>query len=246
MASLREQFRLGTLSDEEFVARTNDILASMPRPPFRHTVAPLPDWYLNPWGPHPPLKTDLEAPGPWPITYGHGIGPFKLFQRDTGLSDIGYTSAKEAATAWAALSEDEREAYRAKAQTGRRAAWAQFEGMLAAKDLIKAGGTPTGTYPGWVKDLKMTSAFEVFRDELRASDAGLGFWEMLERWEAMSDEQRAVYDQRAWAAVRAANPPRDRQAEREAALRAARENPSILLEQKKRTDTRRYADVDDI
>jgi hypothetical protein len=61
------------------------------------------------------------------------------------------------------------------------------------------------------------SGFEVFRDELVAGDGGLGFGEVLARWEALTDEQRAPYDQRAWGMDRPEHTP----AKKEALARAA-------------------------
>ena len=47
------------------------------------------------------------------------------------------------------------------------------------------------------KPVLRLSGFELFRDELVASDGELGFGEVLARWEALTDEQRRPYDNRA-------------------------------------------------
>jgi hypothetical protein len=47
------------------------------------------------------------------------------------------------------------------------------------------------------------SGFEVFRNDLVAGDAGLGFGEVLARWEALTDKQRSPYEIRAWEAKKA-------------------------------------------
>jgi hypothetical protein len=52
------------------------------------------------------------------------------------------------------------------------------------------------------------SGFEVFRNDLVAEDPGLSFRDVLARWEALTDQQRAPYEIRAWEANKAVRPPR--------------------------------------
>ena len=92
------------------------------------TPLPVPPGLLAP-GVQPPSQTDCVGSGPWPVTYGF-VGGFHLFQQDTGFSD----SANDAALGWAALPEDQKEAYRARAEARRREAWASYERRLACKD----------------------------------------------------------------------------------------------------------------
>ena len=44
----------------------------------------------------------------------------------------------------------------------------------------------------------------MFRDELVAGDGGLGFGEVLARWEVLTDEQEMLYENRAWQEKKAA------------------------------------------
>ncbi|KAK3311649.1 uncharacterized protein B0T15DRAFT_389398 [Chaetomium strumarium] len=142
-----------------------------------------------------PSRVDLVGSGPWPDTYGYGgVGGFQLFQQDTGSPDF----ACDAAPGWAALPEDQKEAYRARAELLRREAWADYELRLAYDD----AGLLGLAYPN-PNLAPPLSGFEVFRNELVAGDGGLGFWEVLAWWEALSHEQRTSYEVRAWE-VRAA------------------------------------------
>ncbi|KAL2131403.1 hypothetical protein VTI74DRAFT_5159 [Chaetomium olivicolor] len=175
---------------------------------------PAPPGLLAPGVQHP-SRTDRVGSGPWPVTYA-SVGGFQLFQQDTGLS--GY-SGYSVAPAWAALPEDQKEAYRARAEARRREAWADFESRLARKDAGLPAPPPPqpapapsasflARFPGLVypnpNPVLPLSAFGVFRDELVAGDGGLSFGEVLARWEALTDEQRTPYEIRAWQSGKAA------------------------------------------
>ncbi|KAK4233231.1 hypothetical protein C8A03DRAFT_39079 [Achaetomium macrosporum] len=192
MASVQEQYRLGTLSEQEFLARMNSILAVLrARNPKRRipvTHPPVPRGILGP-GDQPPSRTDMVGSGLWPPTHA-AVSGFQVFRQDTDPSSFAYTLAPD----WAALPEDQKEAYRARAEALRREAWAEYERTLACK----AAGLPLPPASSMLSD------FEVFRDDLVAGDGGLGFWEVLARWEALTDEQRQPYKIRASQARRAA------------------------------------------
>jgi hypothetical protein len=211
MASTQEQYRLGTLSDEDFLARTNSIVAAMRAnnpsrrtsftPPALPPSAPSLPGLRPPGIPHP-SQTDRLGSGPWPITH-RSIGSFQLFQQDTGFSDNAYG----AETLWAALPEDQKEAYRARAEAQRRDAWASYETRLARKDAGLMESPPPPPPPFFFehfgllypspKPVLRLSGFEVFRDELVASHGMMGFGELLARWEGLPDEQRGPYEKRA-------------------------------------------------
>ncbi|KAL2023285.1 hypothetical protein VTK56DRAFT_3023 [Thermocarpiscus australiensis] len=216
MASIQEQYRLGTLSEQDFLAHMNSTLAAMrvfwPRRSALFIPPAVPPSLLASSS-HPPSRTDLMGSGPWPIM-DMPTGGFYVFLQDTGLSGF------SVGPGWAALPKDQKEAYRARAEARRREAWANFESRLArkaaessapplpqpapAQPAILLPRFPGPVYPSCDPVLPL-SGFELFRDELVAGDGGLGFWEVLERWEALTDEQRAPYDIRAWEANKVAS-----------------------------------------
>ncbi|KAK4251740.1 hypothetical protein C7999DRAFT_27818 [Corynascus novoguineensis] len=218
LASTQEQYRLGTLSEQDFSARVDSILAAMeannPSRPTRFTPPPVP-FFLLPPGVQLPSPSNRFGSGPWPTcTTRKSVGGFELFYQDTGCS--GLDSANRAAADWAVLPEDQKEAYRARAEARRREAWAEYETRLARKDaglpdlpppqparapspsfLARFGLVYPDPNPNRVL---LLSGFEVFRDELVAGDGdgGLGFGEVLARWEALTDAQRMSYERRSW------------------------------------------------
>ena len=196
LASTQEQFRLGALSEQDYSARMDSVLASMkatcpPRAPMRFATQPVPHWLCESGNPlsfgrcEKPSQIDLIGLGPWPYIDAR-IGGCDVFGEDTGLTGCGLHPA------WSLLSEDQKEAYRVQAEARRREAWARFEQMLAQR----AAGS--------LDRLDSLSPFEVFHDELVAGGAELGFWEVLARWEALPNEQRGLYHQRAKKANNAA------------------------------------------
>lgn len=90
---------------------------------------------------------------------------------------------------WAALPEDERNAYRARAEAKRREAWAEYGKRVAAQ---KESDNPdtNGAFS--------LAAFGLFCEEQVAGDSSKGvqpgrFTEVLAGWEALTDEQGRVY-----------------------------------------------------
>jgi hypothetical protein len=178
-----------------------------PPPPPEFAKGYLPPGVRPPWLTEPPL-------GPFPVVYG-ALNGYDIFQRDSDFPD----SAHDAVPAWIALPEDQKESYRARAETRRREAWADYETSLARKDAglpgpprSNKGPPPPASFLEYFKvvwpnpdpvELPL-SGFEVFRNELVAGDGALGFGQVLVRWEALTDNQRMVYEMRARDAERAA------------------------------------------
>jgi hypothetical protein len=207
--SAEEQARQGAITDQEFLAIIRIIQAdkSALNPSglliSRH-YRPLPNtpFQLIPPGvPHPSV-TDYGGSSPWPAS-SRSVGAFYLFHEDTGFS--GPDSACRAVPLWAMLLENQRDAYRARAEAKRREAWADYETRLARKD-----ANPNPAFP--------PSAFELFRNEQVAGidGGGVGFGEVVARWEALTPAQRGLYDQQVWQAERAGRPAVQRAAERAA------------------------------
>ncbi|KAG7284931.1 hypothetical protein NEMBOFW57_009546 [Staphylotrichum longicolle] len=187
---------------------------------------------------------EIYGSGPWPY-FNAPEGGLRIFMEDTGFTGTGILPA------WSVLPEEQKEAYRARAEARRRDAWAAYEGLLAQKDAMStlAAPRPAPTAaPGALPlegpprrhDLNPSPrpirvyGFELFRDEIVAGDGGLGFWEVLARWEALPGRQQALYDNRARQIVRAELEAEcDRAkviAERQAAARAAEADAGGCLE----------------
>ncbi len=128
---------------------------------------------------------------------------------------------------WADLPENEKEVYRGRSEARRREAWAWFEGWLnwAAPTRLPSPTQPGPLPERWVGrqsdpfgvgiretiiEIHQPPAmhpplaipvygFEVFRDEMvaEAGDGGVGFWEVLGRWEALPDRDRIEYNDKA-------------------------------------------------
>ncbi|KAK3301715.1 uncharacterized protein B0T15DRAFT_514968 [Chaetomium strumarium] len=161
----------------------------------------------------PPSRTDMQGSGPWPVTYA-GTSAYQLFGEDTDSpSDLPFAAAPR----WAALPEQQKEVYRAQDEARRREAWADYERRIACKDAGLPAPPPPRPVPPPSADfleyfrisdptrnpVLPLSGFEVFRDDLVAGDAGLGFGEVLARWEALTDQQRDMYEMRAREAKKA-------------------------------------------
>lgn len=209
MASAQEQFRRDTISEQDFLSRMHSIQAAMRADNPRPTPLPPPvnaPISLIPAGVPLPSQADRVGSGPWPIAYG-SAGAFRFFQEDSG------SSANAAVPLWAALSEEQKEPYRARAEARRREAWGHYERRLARKDAgipFPLPANPAPPPPGSLMRLAVFgvaypnpnpelpySGFEAFRDELVAGDGALGFWDVLARWEALTDNQREPYESRA-------------------------------------------------
>ncbi|KAH6650529.1 hypothetical protein F5144DRAFT_49626 [Chaetomium tenue] len=188
MASAEDQVRQGTISEEDFLARMWKILADMQaidRSGFPgYTPQPDDPFQLIPAGVPRPSLSDRVGSGVWP-GLGLSVGGFWLFYQGTGFS--GPDAVNRSVPLWAELPEDQKDVYRARAEAKHREAWAYYETMLARKDASPNAGFP--------------SAFELFRKEQVADNGEMGFREVLAGWEALTDEQRRMYKQRAWEAI---------------------------------------------
>lgn len=123
MVSLSEQHELGNVTDEVVVARNREYLAAL-QAASSQSGRPAPTLFTSPWPATPPiLPTDRFGSGPWPPT-AQPRSPINVFHNDTHLS--GY----DVEPGWSALSEDQKEAYRARSETFRREAWAEHERAL--------------------------------------------------------------------------------------------------------------------
>ncbi|KAK3291665.1 uncharacterized protein B0H64DRAFT_409699 [Chaetomium fimeti] len=186
IASAEDQAQRGVISVQEYFTRVDsiraDILAIDTSDLIPEYIPPSDEAFqlLPPNVPFPSLY-DRIGSGPWPASH-RSIGGFNVFHRDTGFS--GSDSASLAAQLWAPLTEDQKEAYRARAEVKRREAWAEYETRLARQDANPNGGF-------------RLSGFQVFRNEQIAGNDGVGFGEVLARWEALTREQREPYEQRA-------------------------------------------------
>ncbi|KAL2131909.1 hypothetical protein VTI74DRAFT_4465 [Chaetomium olivicolor] len=102
---------------------------------------------------------------------------------------------------WYFLPKEHKEAYRARAEASRRAAWAEFETALATPLSTRLENylwTQTGTRRALLPPHKLKTivrGFELFRDEL---EAGLAYQETVRRWGPLTEEQRKAFDGRAW------------------------------------------------
>ncbi|KAL2266867.1 hypothetical protein VTJ83DRAFT_4144 [Remersonia thermophila] len=157
----------------------------------------------------------LSAPHPLPSDMGHrvpcpggfdSVGAFQLFAQDYYGSPA---LVSQSAAAWAALSEDEKGAYRARAEAARRQEWADYEIQLTRKDAGLPQLPPSGPLPLLLQALLVQrpdlewllynrvlpcTGFEVFRNDVVAEDPRLGFWDVLARWDALTHQQRAIYE----------------------------------------------------
>ncbi len=164
----------------------------------RHRANPLPP---PPPGPVPDpafllrlarLKTDRDSGAyVWAET-AERRDPWDLFREDTGLGGF------DLAVQWEEkLSEEEREAYRARSAALRRESWVEFERFLAER--ARQPPRPAGSVP--IREGEplpkfpptYVSAFEVFRDEL---EAGVEYWDAVERWLALSERRRRAYGEK--------------------------------------------------
>ena len=216
MESSRQQFLSGNITEGEFFARNSELMATL-RTLNAHLPPPAPPPWPRPWpgrvqwpGPAPrPSSSDEFGYGPWRKTHDRR-GAFTLFRGETDLRtfDVG--------PGWHFLPQEQKEAYRSRAEASRRAAWAEFETVLAstppATRLENYLWSKTLTKRGLQlrKSLRfIVTGFELFRDDqLQLQDApdaaagsglGLAYQEAVARWEALSEEQRKAYDERAWA-----------------------------------------------
>jgi hypothetical protein len=142
-----------------------------PDPSWKGVARPVPD-------------ADRNAPGPWPPGGVERTGAFRLFEQDAEPGCCGFTIDSPE---WHCLPEDQKAAYRARAEARRREAWAEFETACAARGPPAPGSVPP------------SSGFEHFR---LGPGADVEFAEVLRRWEAFSKRQRSEWETRAWSAVR--------------------------------------------
>jgi hypothetical protein len=196
MASVQDQVQRGVISEQDFFARVRSIQADMlaiDTSDLATKYTPLPNdpFQLIPAGTPLPSLYDRFGSGPWPDSH-RSVGAFDLFHQDTGFS--GSDSANRAVQLWATLPEDQKDPYRIRAEAKRREAWAEYETRLTEYEtrLARQDANPNAVSP--------LSAFQLFRnDQVAASNGGVGFGEVLARWEALTDEQRGLYERRAWA-----------------------------------------------
>jgi hypothetical protein len=205
MESNRQQFLSGNVTEEEFLTRDRELMGT-----FRtlnahlYPPAPPPRWpgavqWPDPLRPVPrPSSGDEFGYGPWPNTFDP-YGAFTIFRDETNLRGI------DVHPVWHFLTEEQKEAYRARAEGSRRAAWAEFESILANTppstrlENYLWFGTMTRRGLEKRKTLKnIITGFELFRDE-QLEGTGLAYQEVVTRWEALTEEQRKAYDERAWA-----------------------------------------------
>lgn len=215
-ATMERLYRRGEISEESYLA-----FGQPWKPRRHHPYIFLPVWPMLLDSGHPasfgshqgPSRTDLYGSGPWPY-FNAPVGGLRIFMEDTGFTGTGIHPA------WSVLPEEQKEAYRARAEARRRDAWAAYEGYLAQKDAMSTlaaprpvptaapGALPLEEPPGRhdhnpsLRPIHVYG-FELFRDEIVAGDGGLGFWEVVARWEALPGRQQALYDNRARQIVRA-------------------------------------------
>lgn len=216
MESNRQQFLSGNVTEGEFLARDRELTGTF------HTLtadvyppAPPPRWPGAVQWPGPPRPVPRPSPGdefgygPWPRTFDPR-GAFTIFKDETNLRGI------DVQPWWHFLPEEQKKAYRARAEASRLAAWAQFESTLVNTPpstrlenylwfgtMTKKGIEKRNT----LKDV--ITGFELFRDE-QPEGTGLAYEEVVTSWETLTEEQRNAYDERAWVIHReayAALPP---------------------------------------
>lgn len=202
MTSLAEQHDIGNVTDEEVAIRNRDYINAL-----QAFSQPLP---LVP--PRPPLShADLSGSGPWP-PISQPRGPMNIFANDAHLSGHGVEPG------WSALPDDQKEAYRARSETLRREAWAEHETALAEGTSPFPPSSRSQPRPANSAGLvngeeslarvpagstTIITGLKLFHDEL-----GVGFHEALERWDALTEEQRQAYKARAVSANAAARATR--------------------------------------
>lgn len=181
MESNLQQFQLGNVTKEEFLTRDDELTATLRslKPHFFQTPRPSP--------------IDLFGSGPWPNTYERR-GAFHLFQEEANLSGW------DVEPGWHSLPEEHKDAYRARAEAARRAAWVEFETILITPPPTRLenhlwSSARNVLLPPHTLTLIVTG-FELFRDE--QPEAGLEYQEVVRRREALTEKQRKVYDNEAW------------------------------------------------
>lgn len=234
MRSLHQQLELGNVTEEEAATRNREYLTALQtaNPQFHlfqpastslaptsfPSAVPLP--ISSPAVPHPPSRIDLFGSGRWPPT-ATPRGPMDLFSHDTKISGF------DVDPGWYNLPEDQKEAYRARSETPRRAAWAEHETALAAGTsrftpsglgegegaqrqprpgnlvgLASGGeGYPTSgseRFPGIPRMPGVITGFKIFHDELGAATE---FQEVDRRWHALTEGRKEAYKARATAAA---------------------------------------------
>ena len=162
---------------------------------FPPHTAPQPGPFLS-QGPSP---TDLFGAGPWPDTHPP-VGALDLFSNEAPASLSGFAVHQPG---WSSLPESHKDAYRARAEAARRAAWAEFEAALThtppAVRLQNFMWSRQALLPPHVLT-RVVTGFELFRQDVGAAEAGqvpVEYWEVVRRWEGLSAEQRRGYDERA-------------------------------------------------
>ncbi|KAK4149026.1 hypothetical protein C8A00DRAFT_38391 [Chaetomidium leptoderma] len=203
ITSLREQFQLGNIPEEEFRARYKEYFAalrSLNPAPVPMAPASFPSQIQWPGPSLPPSSNDLFGSGPWPDTHARR-GAFDLFKDETDLYGF------DVQFRWQSLPEAHKEAYRVRAEASRRAAWAEFEVALATPPptrledhMWSQSGAGRSLLPSHTLTLVVTG-FELFRNE-RA--VGLEYQVVVAMWEALTKEQRKAYAHRAWSMQREA------------------------------------------
>ncbi|KAK3897292.1 hypothetical protein C8A05DRAFT_39163 [Staphylotrichum tortipilum] len=200
--ALQEQQALGNISEADFLARSGSLSASLtglwpgpPRiPPEIMIMQSLPAWVREryiavrteswPRTPSQPvLRADRSGAGPWP-DYVPVEAAIDLFSEGTGSRGL------DRDPDWADLPEAEKETYRARSEARRREAWAWFGRRLEREALERSPACP--------QPPPRAEPFEVFRDEQVAENRGeeVDFWEVVRRWDALSDEERWSYDEK--------------------------------------------------
>ncbi|KAK2763588.1 glucan -beta-glucosidase [Colletotrichum kahawae] len=208
MTALHEQHRLGNITDEEVAARNSEYVAALQSSSQVPSLFS-PNGFGSPWpATTPPSNTDRHGSGSWPPT-ARPQNPITIYANEAGVSGHGVEPG------YSVLCEDQKSAYRARSETLRHEAWAQ-------QDTIVAEGPSPFALPGPgprqepVRNLAglasrgerlpmvparpgIITGLSVFRDEQETE-----WQEVLRRWEALSEEQRQVYEARAATANAAA------------------------------------------
>ena len=176
-----------------------------PAPPFPSATWPNQQPVASPFPLHTtpqpgPSPTDLFGAGPWPDTHPP-LGALDLFSSEAPPFLSGFAVHQPG---WSSLPEPHKDAYRARAEAARRAAWAEFEAALArtppAERLQNYLWSRQALLPLHVLT-RVVTGFELFRQDVGEAGAGqvlpVEYWEVVRGWEGLSAEQRRGYDERA-------------------------------------------------
>ncbi|KAI9154793.1 putative het domain-containing protein [Paramyrothecium foliicola] len=193
-----EERRLGTITAEEAEARNLEYIDALRAFPPPHTMSAQDKTFVQDmmsWPPIPPPSSDDHlGTNHWP-PIGNHCSALNLFATETGLRSIFLHPA------WFALPEYRKDAYRARCEALRREAWAKHERELADGTSVfcKPIGEPrprnelTGTRRYERAPRVQFNGIMMLREEL----VGMELDEIFARWDAMSNEEKQVYEARA-------------------------------------------------